>query len=279
MTYSKDRGSGAGDFTPDGAGASMPPLERSIGIAVASMLIAAGLRERNPVAKFAISAFGASLLFVSAKGVNPLASAMKIEQTGSGDVLVRDAVTVGGKTPQEIYALWRPLEKLPHLMSHLQKVEVLDEKRSKWTVEAPAPLGTVSWEAELTADEPGKRIAWQSLPGSLVTNAGEVLFREAPGGRGTEVIVHLTYRPPGGTPGAMVARLFQQEPAQQLRDDLMRLKREQELGYSPTTEGQSSGRATGQGKSDQPHGPSLTSDEDRNRQSGGQKGGQKGAQA
>ena len=58
----------------------------------------------------------------------------------------------------------------------------------------------------------------------------------------TEVVVDMTYRPPLGATGALLARLFGQEPAQQLRDDLMRFKRERELGYAPTTKGQSSGR-------------------------------------
>ncbi|MFC6660729.1 hypothetical protein [Deinococcus multiflagellatus] len=40
-----------------------------------------------------------------------------------------------------------------------------------------------------------------------------------------------------------MARLTGEEPAQQLRSDLMRFKREQETGHAPTTEGQTSGRA------------------------------------
>ena len=39
-------------------------------------------------------------------------------------------------------------------MTHLKSVDVLSDTRSRWTVKAP--LGQeVSWEADLTADEPG----------------------------------------------------------------------------------------------------------------------------
>ena len=145
------------------------------------------------------------------------------------------------KPADALYAIWRKLENLPQLMTHLQEVRVLDERRSHWTVKAP--VGEVGWDAEITADEPGQRIAWESLPGASVENSGEVIFRAAPGKRGTEVIVRLRYKAPGGTAGAVVARIAGQEPSQQLRDDLMRFKREQELGFAPTTEGQTSGRA------------------------------------
>lgn len=210
----------------------------SVGVA----LMGAGLRSARPLQKIVLGSVGAGLAAMAATGRNPLATALKIRQTGDGEVLVSDGVTIG-KPAQGLYAVWRDLPNLPNLMRHLQSVEVLDERRSRWTVKAPT--GTVSWEAEITADEPGRRLAWQSLPGAAIENHGEVLFRPAPGNRGTEVVVRLAYRPPAGSVGAVVARVVGEEPSQQLRDDLTRFKREQELGFAPTTEGQSSGRAAG----------------------------------
>ncbi|PTA68018.1 SRPBCC family protein [Deinococcus arcticus] len=228
--------------TPDtpSTGAHMPTLERSVMGSVGVALMGAGLRSARPLQKLVLGTVGAGLAAMAATGRNPIATALKIRQGGDGEVLVGDAVTIG-RPAAELYAFWRDLEKLPTLMTHLQSVEVLSDTRSRWTVKAPT--GEVSWEAEITADEPGRRLAWQSLPGAMVENHGEVLFRAAPGNRGTEVVVRLGYRPPAGTTGAIVARLTGEEPAQQLRDDLMRFKREQETGHAPTTEGQTSGRA------------------------------------
>ncbi|MFC3833629.1 SRPBCC family protein [Deinococcus rufus] len=225
---------------PSSTGAHMAPAERSVVGTLGVALMGAGLRGGTPLQKLVLGSVGAGLAAMAATGRNPLATALKIRQTQSGDVLVSDAVTIG-RPADDLYAHWRDLASLPRVMTHLQRVDVLDETRSRWTV--TAPTGEVSWEAEITADEPGRRLAWQSLPGAAIDNAGEVLFRPAPGDRGTEVIVRLTYRPPGGTAGAVLARVAGEEPAQQLRDDLMRFKREQELGFAPTTEGQSSGRA------------------------------------
>lgn len=229
-----------GDQTPPAA-TQMQGMERSVMGALGLAITGLGLRGRTPFQKLVLGTVGAGLTAMAATGRNPLANALKIRQTESGETLVVDAVTIGKPAP-ELYAVWRDLAGLPRLMTHLKSVDVLSDTRSRWTVKAP--LGQeVSWEADLTADEPGKRIAWQSVQGASVENAGEVLFRPAPGDRGTEVIVRLTYRPPGGTTGAVLARVAGEEPAQQLRDDLMRFKREQELGYAPTTKGQSSGRA------------------------------------
>ena len=104
-----------------------------------------------------------------------------------------------------------------------------DERRSRWVAKAPAGK-TVQWEAETTADRPNELIAWRSLPGAQVYNAGTVRFQPAPGGRGTEVRVELEYDPPFGKLGSKVAMLFREEPGQQIADDLRHLKQVLETG-------------------------------------------------
>jgi hypothetical protein len=91
-------------------------------------------------------------------------------------------------------------------------------------------------------DQENELITWRSLPGSLVKNSGEVIFKEAPGNRGTEVRVQLVYDPPAGSAGAAFARLFGEEPDQQIAEDLRRLKQIMETGEAPTVAGQTSGR-------------------------------------
>jgi hypothetical protein len=73
-------------------------------------------------------------------------------------------------------------------------------------------------------------ITWRSLENSDVDNAGAVRFEPAPGGRGTIVKVNIQYNPPGGAVGATVAKLFGEEPGQQLDDDLRRFKQVMEVG-------------------------------------------------
>jgi len=75
-----------------------------------------------------------------------------------------------------------------------------------------------------------------------VRNAGSVHFRDAAGGRGTELRVVLEYDPPAGRLGAAVATLLGEEPNVQVREDLRRFKQLVETGEIATTEGQPSGR-------------------------------------
>lgn len=185
---------------------------------------------------------GALLISGAALGRSVGSAVTRVQRTEDDNIIVQRAVTIG-KPVDEIYTFWRNFENLPHFMSHLESVKVQDGdgRRSHWV--AKAPLGTsVEWDAEITEDEPGRRIAWRSLEGATVPNEGHVDFRPAPGNRGTELHVSITYRPPGGTLGAVIARILGEEPGEQVGDDLRRLKRRLEVGQEPTTEGQPSGR-------------------------------------
>jgi uncharacterized membrane protein len=143
-------------------------------------------------------------------------------------VHVRKAITIG-RPAEDLYKFWRDFENLPRFMRHLEAVQVIDERRSHW--KAKAPLGrTVEWDAEITEDRPNERLAWRSLEGADVPNYGSVTFEPAPGGRGTTVRVDLHYEPPGGIIGATIAKLFGQEPGQQVQEDLRAFKQLMETG-------------------------------------------------
>jgi uncharacterized membrane protein len=147
----------------------------------------------------------------------------------------RSAATANA-SPDTVYAAWRDVTRLPEFMYHLEAVTSIDERRSHWVARAPADT-TVEWDAEITDDEPGRRIAWRSVEGASVENSGIVEFVPAPGGRGTEVHVALEYWPPGGALGSVVAKLFGEEPDQQVSDDLRRFKQLVETGEIARSDG------------------------------------------
>jgi uncharacterized membrane protein len=143
-------------------------------------------------------------------------------------VQVRQTLTIT-RAPEEVYAFWRDFRNLPQFMSHLEAVQVIDDRRSRWTARAPAGR-TVEWEAEIVEDRPGELIAWRSLPDADVPNSGWVRFARAPGDRGTELIVELQYDPPAGALGAAIAKLLGEEPNEQVKGDLRRFKQVLETG-------------------------------------------------
>lgn len=153
-------------------------------------------------------------------------------------VQIERSVTVN-RPRDEVFAFWRDFANLPRFMLHLETVTDLGNGRSRWVAKAPLQ---VQWDAEITAERPGELIGWRSVEGSSVRNAGSVRFKDAPGGRGTEVHVYLEYQPVGGPAGAAAAKLMKQVTAQQIRMDLGRFKAILEADEAPTTEGQTSGR-------------------------------------
>lgn len=213
-------------------------------------LVGAGLAmylalTRPVAAKLPLAAGSSYLLYRGLAGKDPIYELLNIQRspTNLDQLIVHRAVTVN-RPRAEVYKFWRNFENLPRFMQHLQEVKVSGNgtgRRSHWVT--AAPLGqTVEWDAEIVEEHENEVIAWRSLPGAAIENSGRVTFREAQGFGGTEVDVILEYRPPLGSASVALARLFGEQPWQQVRDDLRRFKQVMETGEVPTTFAQSSGR-------------------------------------
>lgn len=214
-------------------------------------LAAAGLQRRSK-AGLGMALVGADLIRRGATGHSFLYEALGVRTAGKGQgaattsvpyelgIRVDRAITVN-KPRQEVYRFWRDFENLPRFMEHLQSVTRIDDKQSHWVARAPLG-GTVEWDAEINNEIENELIGWRSLEGSRVDNAGSVQFADAPDGRGTEVKIELQYNPTGGVLGALLAKLWGEEPTQQIAADLRRFKQIMEVGEIMTTEGQPSGR-------------------------------------
>jgi uncharacterized membrane protein len=149
----------------------------------------------------------------------------------SGEGTRIDRTTSIARPPADLFRFWRQLDNLPRFMDNLESVTLLDGRRSRWV--AKGPLGArVEWDAEVHNEIPNELIAWRSLPGSEVDQAGSVHF--TPTAEGTDVRVVLRYAAPAGKLGDTVARFLGDDPSQQIADDLRRLKQVMEAGELPT---------------------------------------------
>ncbi len=124
--------------------------------------------------------------------------------------LVGRTITVN-RPRAEVYAFWRDFKNLERFMENIERVDIGDDRRSHWVVSAPGGK-TVEWDSRITRDEPDRLIAWESLDGADIKNTGQIEFRDAPPGRGTEVTATIVYDPPGGDVGKLIAKLFGKEP-------------------------------------------------------------------
>jgi uncharacterized membrane protein len=136
-------------------------------------------------------------------------------------IAVTHTITINS-APDELYRFWKNLENLPLFMEHLESVSEVNERVSHWIAKAPAGV-SVEWDAEIVDDQPERSIGWRTLPGSQVKHEGMVSFEPAAG-------------------GVWIARMFGEEPALQVADDLRRLKQLLETGEVATTLGQPAGK-------------------------------------
>ena len=117
-----------------------------------------------------------------------------------------------------VFELYSDFEKFPEWMKSIKEVRKTGERTTHWT--ADAPLMSVEWEAETTALEPDRRLAWHTVKGD-VQMEGEVTFEEA-GPEMTRMHFSLAYEPPAGRLGSLVAGLIGSDPARQVEEDLKR---------------------------------------------------------
>jgi len=211
--------------------------ERAASIVAATALgaVAASRRGRIP----AMVAAG-GLLLRGVTGYCPMSAAMGRNSRsmdsrkalgGRRGVHVKESVTIA-RPVDEVFRFWRNFSNLPRFMRHLERVDEIDRTRSRWTAKGPAGTN-LSWEAHIINEVTNEVIGWRSVGNADVVSAGSVHFGPTPNG-GTEIVVRLQYEPPAGKLGALVASLFGEEAAQQIREDLRRLKSYLETGEVPT---------------------------------------------
>ncbi|PMB08854.1 cyclase [Fischerella thermalis CCMEE 5273] len=211
--------------------------ERWASLIGGSAMVLMGLRQRS-LRGVLMALAGGGLIYQGATKQSTIQQAQ--EAIGMNQAIKVEKTVTINKSADELYRFWHNFENLPRFMKHLKNVEVHDDKKSHWI--ANAPLGqSVEWDAYILEDRENEFISWASAEGSDIDNSGFVRFTKAPGDRGTEVKVVMKYNPPGGALGAAIAKLFGEEPEQQIGDELRRFKMLMEAGEIATTEGQPKG--------------------------------------
>lgn len=202
------------------------PTERVISALGGAALTTMAFRQHQPVLGALMGGLGVALLYRGLSGHCPLSSSAGRGNERAQRVRPISAhASVKIAVPREdVYNYWRELSNLPRFMPHILKVEELDARTSHWTARFPGSMGKTSWDAEIHQDEPNERIVWRSVPGAMVDNAGEVQFIDVPGDMGTQVHVHISYRPPAGEIGLRIARALNHSFEATLQHDLECLK-------------------------------------------------------
>jgi uncharacterized membrane protein len=101
----------------------------------------------------------------------------------------------------QVFQIWSHFNDFPKFMRHVREVTYYDDQRSHWVADM---MGVYEWDAVNENWIEGRQIGWRSTDG--LQNSGVVTFDPVDDGR-TRVTVQITYNPPGGIAGDLIAGL------------------------------------------------------------------------
>ena len=202
--------------------------ERLASIASGAQLISGTFKNitSHPFRNLITTAVGGYLVYRGITGNCPLYSYIDsvTSRNRISNINIRTSVYVN-KPRQEVYEFWRNLENLPLFMEHLKSIKSRTHTRSLWEAKLPGKIATVSWEAEIVNEDPGKVIGWKSVPGSDIDNAGKVEFMDSADGEGTVIQAVISYLPPtGGYLKSKIASLLSPMFEKLVRSDINNFK-------------------------------------------------------
>lgn len=232
-----------GELAPPGTRISprqnLALTERGLSVAAGAVVGLFAAQQRGTAAA-ALGVLGSLLVARGVTGAAPLKRA--IGQTPderaaaraagwSRAALVSRSVTINAPRTL-VWSRFRDLESWPDFSVNVERVELFGNDSARFTTRDPA--GLAIFNAGITEERVNELLAFASVPGTPVPINSRFEFRDAPGGRGTEIHASIVYRPPGGSAARYAAKLTQREPGIQLRRDLKRLKSLIETGEIAT---------------------------------------------
>jgi uncharacterized membrane protein len=212
--------------TPQQLQESWRPATRLLAGTAGGAFLLQGLRHGGLGGGLAAAA-GAALLARSATNL-PLGR-LAARSAGTG-IELRKTLTVRAPIEQ-VFETLAHYENFPAFMRNVRSVR-REDGRSHWTVAGPAGL-PVTWEAETTRYQPNRLLAWRTVPGSIVRHAGVIRLEPGSEPGETRLEIEMSYHPPAGTLGHVVARLFGADPETEMDEDLERLRSYLETGRRP----------------------------------------------
>jgi uncharacterized membrane protein len=151
--------------------------------------------------------------------------------------LVGGRVTIA-RQREELYEFWREFSNLGKFLHNVRSVKSDDPVRARWVV-GTTETQCVELDTIVIEDVPNELIAWRAAQGSQIAHEGRVEFRDAPGGRGTQVTAVILYDHPGAAAGRQFAQGFNHQAKTQARRELRRFKQLMESGELSSAVGNS----------------------------------------
>jgi uncharacterized membrane protein len=225
-------------------------IERAASALIGSFLVVRGIHKRSPLS-LAAAIVGGDLVYrgvtgrcsmYSALGVDTAAADKAGSQISPNAPEVTRSITIG-KSPGELYEFWRTPANLSRIVGAVAEVSPAANGGTHWRVRGPFKR-TMEWDSRYTEEQPGSRLAWESLPGGSFPNHGKISFRPGPNGSGTEVTLRMQFEPPLGIVGVALTNRMHTVVRGIAGKALRRFKSLVETGEVPTLAHNPSGRGS-----------------------------------
>ena len=202
----------------------------------------------SPTTRLLVGATGGALALYAAKRRGVIAAALgpaglgmvsraltnlemkRLIGAGSRGIDLQKTITIAAPV-EEVFDFWTHHENFPQFMSNVREVRKIGDGQYHWVVAGPAGV-SVEWDAEITKRVPNQLLSFTSLPGAAVEQTGSIHFTPVSENT-TRVDIKMSYNPPAGAIGHLVAMLFGVDPKKEMDEDLMRMKSFIETGQAP----------------------------------------------
>lgn len=131
---------------------------------------------------------------------------------------------------EEVFAFYRDFGNLPAFLGDVMRVEPIDERTSRWTIQGPLGLD-VRWTVAIIEIRPNTFIAYQT-ESAIARVRWEVSF--TPGSTAGATMVREVMLAPGGRFAQAALAAVGKPPADEMRANLQRLKEVLETGRVTT---------------------------------------------
>lgn len=169
--------------------------ENTARLLIGGTLVAYGLAKRSKTG-LALAALGGG---IASFGLMPTTREEETEPAPPKKRMVRRAITIS-KPQAEVYEFWSKPENLERIFPRVTSITELPDRRWRWKVHT---IGShqLELDTEPIVSEPPNVMSWKSVRESPLEQAGSVTFKPAPGGKGTEVQLTVSWLAKGPISG------------------------------------------------------------------------------
>jgi uncharacterized membrane protein len=195
---------------------------------------------RKSWGRYALLGTGLAFVWRGVRGHCGLYNAFGIDTADrSASATTAAAVTVE-RSPEEVYAWLKRADYLPALAGMVRKLTPVSA--SEYELHTPGDGQTASWRLTVMADRENEVIAWRAFAEGKPGHTGQIIFKPAPGRRGTEIEVQVRRERAASPAGVIADHAAATDWRSRVKGTLYRLKQLIEAGEIASTTGQSAGQ-------------------------------------